>query len=378
MYFLSYATADVDASLEKFLADLVTEVSSSTSLPAYDARKLRSSFQPGEDPVLATEGALESCRVFVAVLSPAFLSSADCAREWAAFARRARQDPLLGVVVVNWEPTASSTLPAGMEQCELLDTPIGEARAHAGVRRLVNSETSAEYTAAVVTTADAVVRHAPGTGASRRTRGVYMTAELTIVPNPLFQAAHSEPVPNRSTPPPTRGRGRVFICYRRVDSEGITGRLYDRLVARFGKPAVFKDVFSIQLGRNFDTVIDDALQRSSVMLVVIGDRWEVSKLDLPTDPVRREIERAMALGVPIVPLFVRGATMPEASKLPESLRGLTQYNGMPLREDPDFHKDVDRLLENLPSPARTKWLLIAAPVVVAIAVAGVAMFPAAV
>jgi hypothetical protein len=34
---------------------------------------------------------------------------------------------------------------------------------------------------------------------------------------------------------------KVFISYRRADSEDVAGRIYDRLVTRFGAENAFKD-----------------------------------------------------------------------------------------------------------------------------------------
>jgi hypothetical protein len=45
--------------------------------------------------------------------------------------------------------------------------------------------------------------------------------------------------------------GGIFIPYRREDSADICGRIYDYLVARYGKPAVFKDVDGIPYGADF-------------------------------------------------------------------------------------------------------------------------------
>jgi hypothetical protein len=42
----------------------------------------------------------------------------------------------------------------------------------------------------------------------------------------------------------------IFISYRRADSPDATGRIYDRLVAEFGRAQVFKDIDSIPLGRH--------------------------------------------------------------------------------------------------------------------------------
>jgi hypothetical protein len=46
----------------------------------------------------------------------------------------------------------------------------------------------------------------------------------------------------------------IFLSYRREDSEGQAGRLYDDLVAVFGPDSVFMDVTAIQPGRGFSEV----------------------------------------------------------------------------------------------------------------------------
>ncbi|MCX7010592.1 MAG: toll/interleukin-1 receptor domain-containing protein, partial [Kiritimatiellaeota bacterium] len=65
----------------------------------------------------------------------------------------------------------------------------------------------------------------------------------------------------------------VFICYRREDSADVVGRIYDRLVERFGRDAVFKDVDSIPLGVDFREHLRDSISRFGVILVVIGAKW---------------------------------------------------------------------------------------------------------
>jgi hypothetical protein len=55
----------------------------------------------------------------------------------------------------------------------------------------------------------------------------------------------------------------IFISYRRSDSAGAAGRIYDRLVQRFGKSAVFKDVDSIPLGVNFKKHLDSVVEQCS-------------------------------------------------------------------------------------------------------------------
>lgn len=83
------------------------------------------------------------------------------------------------------------------------------------------------------------------------------------------------------------------------------------------------------------------------------------RLDDPDDFVRMEIEAAIERDIPIIPLLVNNATMPTGEDLPPSLRPLTYRNGMPVRPDPDFRLDMERLIAALPkarSPLR-HWLL---------------------
>ena len=64
-----------------------------------------------------------------------------------------------------------------------------------------------------------------------------------------------------------------FISYRRDDSGGYAGRLYDRLSAHFGADYVFMDIDTIAPGTDFGTVIKDAVSQCDILLVLIGKRW---------------------------------------------------------------------------------------------------------
>jgi formylglycine-generating enzyme required for sulfatase activity len=144
---------------------------------------------------------------------------------------------------------------------------------------------------------------------------------------------------------------KIFISYRRDDSAYASSSIYAQLVARFGRENVFKDVDDPQLlGVDFRQRIRAVLAECAVALVVIGRHWlDVHhadgrrRLDDPTDPVRMEIETAMAQHVPIIPLLVDGAGMPAAQQLPESLRTLVDYGGLFVRPDPDFTADMARV-----------------------------------
>lgn len=56
---------------------------------------------------------------------------------------------------------------------------------------------------------------------------------------------------------------RIFISYRRDDSASISGRIYDRLVAKFGRKRVFKGVDDIPAGVDFNDKVVTALLDSN-------------------------------------------------------------------------------------------------------------------
>lgn len=151
-----------------------------------------------------------------------------------------------------------------------------------------------------------------------------------------------------------KSQGNLFISYRRSDSADIVGRIYDSLVEVFGRESIFKDVDSIPLGVDFKQYLDQKVSECRVLLAVIGDDWLDARdaqgqrrLDDPDDFVRIEIQSALERDIPVIPLLVRGAQMPDEDRLPPDLHKLVYKNGMPIRPDPDFHHDIDRLVAAL-------------------------------
>lgn len=147
-------------------------------------------------------------------------------------------------------------------------------------------------------------------------------------------------------------RPRVFISYRRADAGASAGRLFDWLVAHFGRDCVFLDTEEIPFGDDFRRVVAERLGACDVVLAVMGRQWSTiadehgRRLDRPDDPVRFELERALEAGRRIVPVLVDGATMPQAADLPPALRQLSVLNAASLR-DASFAADFDALVDEL-------------------------------
>lgn len=146
---------------------------------------------------------------------------------------------------------------------------------------------------------------------------------------------------------------RVFMSYRREDSSGYAGRLFDALVARFGERSVFMDIDTLTPGQDFVQVIEDALADCEIVLVLIGRHWlnardrrNRRRLDNPDDFVRLEIEGALLRKLHVLPVLVGGAEMPSSRDLPASLAALTRRHAFEV-SDHRWRYDVQALLAAL-------------------------------
>lgn len=146
---------------------------------------------------------------------------------------------------------------------------------------------------------------------------------------------------------------KIFISYRRDDSAGYAGRLYDRLVKHFGDDHLFMDIDQIEPGEDFVEVLQKILQAVQVAVILIGKSWLDSKdetgqrrLDNPDDWVRIEIATLLERKIRVIPVLVGSAMLPQASQIPEPLIPLVRRQAFEIR-DTRFHTDVDKLIQAL-------------------------------
>ncbi|MDB4285812.1 Hsp70 family protein [bacterium] len=151
--------------------------------------------------------------------------------------------------------------------------------------------------------------------------------------------------------PPKAGNG-IFISYRRDDSKDTTVHIYHYLENYFGKENVFFDVDSIPIGVDFRDHLDKMVSQCAIMLAIVGPNWvgregEKRRIDDKKDFVRYEIEAAMKRDIPIVPVFIKGATGMSKEPLPKSLEDFSFRNGMPVRSGYDFYRDLKKLQKGI-------------------------------
>jgi hypothetical protein len=154
-------------------------------------------------------------------------------------------------------------------------------------------------------------------------------------------------------PPSSSTSFNVVLNYRRDDTAGHAGRLYDALAEHFGREQVFMDIDAIEPGVDFTKVIDRAVASADAFISLIGRSWLTAtdaqgrrRLDNAGDFVRLEIQTALARDVRLIPVLVQDVEMPLQDQLPAPLAGLAFRNAIEIR-DSSWRYDVDRLIHTL-------------------------------
>jgi hypothetical protein len=176
---------------------------------------------------------------------------------------------------------------------------------------------------------------------------------------------------------------RIFLSYRRDDTSGHAGRLYDALTHRLGAGNVFQDVAAIDPGVDFGDAIVRALDDCDAVLAVIGPAWVMAstpaglrRLEQPDDYVRLELSTALARDARVIPVLVGGADVPSSADLPDELHSLVDRQAVVLH-DQTWQQDVDGLVSRLrgqPAARRPhrRWAVVGLLALALSAVAGVA------
>jgi hypothetical protein len=145
----------------------------------------------------------------------------------------------------------------------------------------------------------------------------------------------------------------IFISYRRDDTEGEAGRLFDDLTRTFGENSVFMDVAGINPGIDFRKAIDDNVAGCGVLLAMIGPTWATisnsagtRRLEDPNDFVRLEIASALSREVAVIPVLVHDAKMPHPDQLPDNLKDLAYRNSVEITHA-RWNSDVQLLIDAL-------------------------------
>lgn len=140
--------------------------------------------------------------------------------------------------------------------------------------------------------------------------------------------------------------GRIFISYRRSDTQGYAGRLSDSLENYFGGNRIFRDIDDIAGGSEFAKDIEDQMSTADAVIVLIGPQWLTvsnadgkKRIEDPNDWVAQEIVSSIELGIPIFPVLIEGTVLPRKDELPEKLAPILNYNAITI-SDRNWEADI--------------------------------------
>src|SRR6202034_3842784 len=140
----------------------------------------------------------------------------------------------------------------------------------------------------------------------------------------------------------------------RADSEAMTGRIFDRLIAHYGKEAIFRDIDDIPPGIDFRVHINQTLLKTHILLPIVGPQWvgmssdgSADRIQEETDPVRVEVETALRRRVPLIPVLIGSTKMPSSDLLPPSLKDFAFRNAVKVDTGQDFDYHMDRLIRSM-------------------------------
>lgn len=160
-----------------------------------------------------------------------------------------------------------------------------------------------------------------------------------------------------------RAKRPIFISYRRDDTEGQAGRLFEDLSDVFGPEMVFMDVAGIQPGIDFRRAIEQQTASCGVLLALIGRNWLTitnadgkRRLDDLNDVVRFETASALRRDIPVIPVLVQGSRMPRPEDLPDDLKELAFRNSVEIthaRWDSDVQLLITALQSYVPRTVST-------------------------
>jgi len=176
---------------------------------------------------------------------------------------------------------------------------------------------------------------------------------------------------------------RIFINYRRDDTPGVAGRLFDHLALKYARSELFMDVDAMQPGIDFAKQLDTQVSQCHVLLAVIGPRWLDAhdqagrrRLDNDKDYVRVELASALKRDIAVIPVLVDGAVMPSEESLSDDLKPLARRHALELRHT-RFDADADTIvhaLETVVPRSRVPWRWVVPAAVAAAGIAAIAVF----
>jgi len=143
----------------------------------------------------------------------------------------------------------------------------------------------------------------------------------------------------------------VLVSFRPADCGWAARAIRTRIEQELGDDAVFDMVEGdAPVSSEFARRVEESLRDVSVVLAIVGKKWTgrregTRRIDVPTDPVHRELKVALASGVTMFVVLVDDAKLP--GKLPHALAPLASKADLVVHADDRFSSDMKSLLDEI-------------------------------
>jgi hypothetical protein len=173
-------------------------------------------------------------------------------------------------------------------------------------------------------------------------------------------------------------RNKIFISYRRIDTEAHVQGIAQYLGKKFGTKRVLLDV-DMPPGTEYPKALEAWLSECRVLLVLIGPGWLDARLangerrlDQPDDWVKLEVARALARNIKVIPVLIGDAAPPGREQLPVAIAALADCQVAYVRPE-SFANDMAGLAKTIAKylGMDLRWLAVAAAALLLVAAGSV-------
>ncbi|MCL4253856.1 MAG: formylglycine-generating enzyme family protein [Anaerolineae bacterium] len=141
----------------------------------------------------------------------------------------------------------------------------------------------------------------------------------------------------------------LFVNYRRADDKVFVELLRTHFMFRYGQDNVFMDFDTIPPFADFAEFIKDRVRASDVLVMMIGKNWLKLLKDKEAkgepDYVRMELEEALKHNIPIAPILIQGAQLPDKNDVPASLQPIWSLNIPAINEGRDLLNNIGYIMQ---------------------------------
>lgn len=143
----------------------------------------------------------------------------------------------------------------------------------------------------------------------------------------------------------------IFISYRRADNPDFVEHIRTWFILRYARENVFMDFDSIPPFVKFGDYIEEKIQESHAVVIIIGPLWTKLMREKAAryedDYVRMEVNLAIKHNKVIAPICVKGAMLPDVHNLPDDIKPLLETNVAYLNSGTHILNNIEKIMDEL-------------------------------